>query len=607
VIIIELFKIFGSVFLQTDEANKSLENTTKKAESTGSKLSSIVGTAATVGAGIATGVAAGAAALFGLANNSASVADEIDKLSKRTGINVEELQRWKYAASQSGADIGTLENGIKKLSDVMVNASSGNKNAVAAFDQLGISLTDLKTKSQEDIFGMVMNSLANMEQGAERNALGNDLLGKSYTELLPLLNEGSNGMDALKQRANELGLVMSKDAVNAGVVFGDTMADVKDSFGAIVTKVGTSVMPIMQQFLDFILSHMPTIQSIVSKVFDVIGIVVSTAANIFSDYLLPALTDLYEWIEPYIPQIQAIFQQVFTAIGQILRTFMTVIGQVINYVKSWFVQNQSTVESIKNIFITAFEFIKTVITTFIYSVTDLWRKYGEDIVAVIKVAWEVVAVVFKTAIDLVSGIFKTFTALLKGDWSGAWNAIKETLSKVWENIKGVVSTSINLVKSVLGLGLTAIKDDFSNIWNGIKNIVVGIWDGIEESIKGGINNVIGIINNFIKKVNSIKIKIPSVDVPGVGTMGGGTVGFPNIKEIPMLAEGGTIQRAGRVLVGEQGAELLDLPKGARVTPLDKASEPTIVINISGNTLLNDRDADRLGDILVRRLKALGVR
>jgi hypothetical protein len=71
--------------------------------------------------------------MLALANKTAETADVIDKLSERTGINREELQRWKYAAEQSGGDIGKLEVGMKKLSDVMDGATNGSKANVEAF------------------------------------------------------------------------------------------------------------------------------------------------------------------------------------------------------------------------------------------------------------------------------------------------------------------------------------------------------------------------------------------------------------------------------------------------------------------------------------------
>ena len=69
-------------------------------------------------------------------------------------------------------------------------------------------------------------------------------------------------------RAHELGLVMSDDAVSAGVKFGDTLADVKDSLGMIGTTIGVAVMPMIQTLLDWVISHMPEILETVSGVID---------------------------------------------------------------------------------------------------------------------------------------------------------------------------------------------------------------------------------------------------------------------------------------------------------------------------------------------------
>ena len=58
----------------------------------------------------------------------------------------------------------------------------------------------------------------------------------------------------------------------------------------------------------------------------------------------------------------------------------------------------------------------------------------------------------------------------------------------------------------------------------------------------------------------------------------GVVGIPkiptfNAPQIPLLAKGGVIQSPGSVIVGEKGAELLTLPKGAQVTPLNNKTAP----------------------------------
>ncbi len=327
---IELFKLFGSILIDNEKANASIGKTEEKAQGLASKLGNGIKTAAKWGAAIGAGAAAAGGAMFAAANKTAAYADEIDKLSERTGINIEELQRWKYAAGQSGADIGKLEVGIKKLSESMVLAGEGSKKNVEGFNKLNISLDDLKNKSQEDIFAEVMKSLADMPEGAERNALGNQLLGKSYTELLPLLNAGSGGMEDLMKRADELGIVMSEDMVKANVTYGDTLDDAKQVLGAFGMQITNGFLPILQQILDWVMGHLPEIQKFFEIAFAAISFVVENVWKLFNSSLLPILKALYNWVKPYIPAMARVIEGAFDAIGYAIRLVFAPIEKAIN-------------------------------------------------------------------------------------------------------------------------------------------------------------------------------------------------------------------------------------------------------------------------------------
>ena len=107
-------------------------------------------------------------------------------------------------------------------------------------------------------------------------------------------------------------------------------------------------------------------------------------------------------------------------------------------------------------------------------------------------------------------------------------------------------------------------------------------------IKAAINSVIGTINGFIQKINSIKISVPSVYIPPFGpTVGGFSIGMPQIPEIPTLARGGEIMRAGLAVVGERGRELVSLPRGAEVSPLTGrggTGSINVTVNVQGSVL-----------------------
>ena len=561
------------MFVQNEEANKKLQETEKKGKSLAETFGEGIKTVAKWGAAITAGATAAVTGLFALTNKTAEYADEIDKLSERTGINREELQRWKYAAGQSGADIGKLEVGIKTLSGVMDDAIRGNEKAIQKFAELGITLEDLQEKSQEDIFGTVMNALADMEQGAVRNALGADLLGKSYTELLPLLNAGSDGMQELKDRADMLGIVMSEESVKANVKFGDTLADVKSAIGGITRGLTDQFLPSFQNAADWLIEKSPIIQEIAGKAFDFIGQAIGWVYDKINDYVIPAFKRLYEWIEPYIPKIKDFLVDAFDRAKYALDK----VKETLNALYEWI---EPYLPDMRDIAVDAFDKIREGVEWFINAIRDATKYVQEhwDVFEPILtgIAGGVAAfAAIKAAIAIYNGIVGiattvtgAFGAVLSFITSpigvvtlaiGALIAIGVALYQNWD----VVSTWLKETWDKISEWAQNFAKGFTEVFEKMKEKIVGIWEGFVDKIKSAINWLIEGINGFIRGINSIKI--PDW-VPGVGGKG------INISEIPTLAEGGEILRSGRVIVGEAGPELLELPQGAKVKPLDRVGE-----------------------------------
>lgn len=445
----ELFRLFGSIFVDNEKANQSIHKTEEKAEGLGSKMLKGIGTAAKWGAGIATAAVGAVGGMVALASKTGEAADFIDKLSERTGINREELQRWKYAADQSGADVGKLEVGIKKLSAAMVGAEAGSEKAEAAFAALGISMDDVMNSDPSEMLDKVMKGLAEMPDSAARNVIGNDLLGKSYTDMLPLLNAGAQGIDDLKNRADELGLVMSEESVKANVKFGDTLADVKNSLGAVVNNLVTAFLPVLQTVLDFILKHMPEIQTVISVVFGVVTAVVNTVIDV-------------------IKEVAKHFETFFDGTTKEGQAFQEEAKKQFEWLVGIF-------ESLKEIVKLLWEFIQT-----------LWKEHGDKVIAVTKFVFGIIKTVIETVLHVIKGIIKVFTSLLKGDWEGVWNGLKDIVMSVLNGIKELLPKLFNgLVDVIKFIGpkfLEAGKSLFTALWDGIKNIWSSISSWVGEKI-----------------------------------------------------------------------------------------------------------------------------
>lgn len=438
----ELFKLFGSILVDNAAANQSIAKTEEKAEGLGKKFLSGVGTAAKWGAAIGGAAIAGAAAIGGLAMRSAEATDRIDKLSARTGLSKKAFQEWDYVLGQNGVNIEVMKNGMKTLTKFMAEAADGNEDVYNKFEQLGVALFDTtgKLREQEDVMKDTLKSLADLPNGAEKAALATELFGKAGSELMPMLNNGSASIDELTKRAHELGLVMSDDAIAAGVKLGDTMDDVKKSFGAITTQLGVQFMPAVQAVLEWVLSAMPTIQVIMGGTFNLIGDLVSTVSGSINTILIPAfqmffsetssgaegfqgtMQGLWDFIEPLMQDLQALFQTILKAIA------------------------------------------------------GFWKTYGDQILNIVKPLFDTIKVIIETAMNLIRGIIRIVTGLIKGDWEQVWNGLKQITTSVMDGIKQILPNLLEAIRNVFILAidgfLNAGKGIFNAVWDGMK----AIWD-----------------------------------------------------------------------------------------------------------------------------------
>lgn len=152
--------------------------------------------------------------------------------------------------------------------------------------------------------------------------------------------------------------------------------------------------------------------------------------------------------------------------------------------------------------------------------------------------------------NIVNALFSALKATAQWIVTAGVNAFN-WLKTAIHNVSGVVSGVKDRLSSLVGF--------VKGLPGRINSAASGMWDGIKNAFKSSINWIIG-------KWNSLDFTIPSVDthIPGVGHVGGFSLGTP---DIPMLAKGGNITRAGSVVVGDRGPELLHLDRGAQVQPL----------------------------------------
>lgn len=296
-----LFKLVGDIYVNNDDANKSIQKTDDKASKLGQTLLKGTQTVAKWGAAIATGATAAAAGMMKVASSAASTADEIDKASKRMDISTDSYQELKYAAEQCGVEMGTLEKAAKKLEGTDMNLD----DAIAEIMSLGTE-TERSEKAAE-LFG---DNLA-------------------YT-LSPILAESGDSFNDLRDRAHDLGIVISKEDVAAGTKLNDTMSDVKKALGGLVTQLGTSFMPIVQRVMDLILDHLPEIEAIFDELAPIVTDLLETILPILLDMASTILPPILDLVKALLPIFADLVKTVLPPIADILAQILPVLTEIIN-------------------------------------------------------------------------------------------------------------------------------------------------------------------------------------------------------------------------------------------------------------------------------------
>ncbi len=196
--------------------------------------------------GISGLVAGAGVGLFALASSAAKAGDRAAKMSQALGLSAEALQELGFAAQIGGASTAELETGLRTLSRTVFEASQGSAEYAENYERLGIVVTntDGTIKASDVILGEIADKFKTMPDGIEKTALAQEFFGRAGAKLIPLLKEGSAGIDTLRQEARDLGGVLSGKTLKDSEEFQDAMLRLNTAFLGVKNIVGAALIPI---------------------------------------------------------------------------------------------------------------------------------------------------------------------------------------------------------------------------------------------------------------------------------------------------------------------------------------------------------------------------
>ena len=200
-------------------------------------------------AAIGAAATAAVAGLFAFTKDAAQWADDINTLSKVTGISTAELQKFTYATNLIDVSVDTLSGSLTKLTRNMAEPS---KTAAAAFNTLSISVRDTagQLRDRETVFYEVIDALSKVGNEVERDALCMDIFGKSAQQLNPLIKGGAEALKEIGDRAERAGLILSQETLNGLNAFNDKVDELKAKGTAIKELAAAEMTPALEGLVE---------------------------------------------------------------------------------------------------------------------------------------------------------------------------------------------------------------------------------------------------------------------------------------------------------------------------------------------------------------------
>ena len=453
-----------------DEASKILRDAGKASSELEQDIAKVNKTALAMGAALAVAAAAAVVSI----KTYADLGDAIRDMSQRTGLSVENISELRLAAELSGTTIEALETGVRKMQNTLFDATKGSKEAATAFTQIGLSVAGLAAMSPDEQFDAIAVALSGVQDGSQRAAIATEIFGKAGTQLLPMLADGAEGLDAMRQQARDLGIVFSQDAADAADEFNDTLSVLSGALSGLSFSFAAQVLPSLTNFLTMVINGIAVLRDLGEMILrndalmTAIGITIAGAATILIGMFAPAIWAIVlAWaavVGPVLGVI-AVLSTVAAAIAVVIDHWsifeqaggivMQVLGNIANWIRD---VTAPALAFLGQAFELVTQFMMDRFITIAQGIAILGNAFGADVSGIIgfvgqlqaRPAWEGVAAAWNFGVAVVTN---TIDGL-----KGTLGAGVAAMGAVWDTLITRLQRPLVLGQSVAGLELpTAVN------------------------------------------------------------------------------------------------------------------------------------------------------
>ena len=522
---------FDDAEKQADDFGDEVEDAGKQSDDAGGKFEKLGAVCKAAGVAIAAAFAAVSAAavaagkaLVDMAVEGAAYADTVLTESTVTGIATDKLQEYMYAAELVDVSTETLTKSMAKQIKSMKSATDGSKTMVAAYDALGVSVTDANgnMRDSDTVYWELIDALGKVENETERDALAMTILGKSAQELNPLIEAGAQRMQELGEEARNAGYVLSEDMLAAYGALDDNLQYLKVNAEGAKNALGTVLLPVLTELsgtgVELLAEFTKGISDAngdIGKMSDVIGEILPKALDAVMEYV-PELLEVIASIvgalgQAIIDNLPVIVESASQIILSILNGLIAGLPQITNGALQLVLALVSGILSNLPMLIeTAAQVIVTIATGLATALPTLIPTLVEVVVQMCQTLVDNLPLILDAALQLITGLAQGILEALPVVIEALPQIIDGIVTFFLDSIPQIIDTGIQLLTSLveaLPQIITAIVAAIPKI---IDNIISAVLSAIPQIIQAGIDLLIALVRALPQIITTIVQAIPQI-------------------------------------------------------------------------------------------------
>jgi hypothetical protein len=196
-----------------------------------------------IGIGAVLAIAGAAVLIFAaFGNSTAKAGEKTYELAQKTGLTYTAVQTLSFAARELGKDVNSTVTGFDRYLKNINEANGGSKQLAFLMKQLGID-TQKAAKDSDNALQQLFITIHSLPPGAQQIDAAMKLAGKSGADLIPIINAAGGSFDDFKKKAQDAGVILSDDAVNASHAYETSLHELEAAFTGIKNTIGAELIP----------------------------------------------------------------------------------------------------------------------------------------------------------------------------------------------------------------------------------------------------------------------------------------------------------------------------------------------------------------------------